>query len=87
MNVYGRDNNQIQVIGYGYTTLEDILKDVANKQGRAVVPHAEPEKGKYFRSDQFSFAHKGIPALYTQTTTVEDINAYEAARYHKRRRI
>ncbi len=82
-NVYGRDNNQIQVIGYGYTTLEDTLKDVAARQGRSIVPNAQPEKGSYFRSDQFSFAQKGIPALYTKTTTVEDMKAYEAARYHK----
>jgi Zn-dependent M28 family amino/carboxypeptidase len=82
-NVYGRDNGQIQVIGYGYTTLEDMLKEVSAKQGRMVVPHSEPEKGNYFRSDQFSFAKKGVPALYTRSTTVEDLNAFEEAHYHK----
>jgi Zn-dependent M28 family amino/carboxypeptidase len=82
-NVYGRDNNQIQVIGYGYTTLEDLLKDVAAKQGRTVVPHSEPEKGTYFRSDQFSFAKKGVPALFIRTTTNEDLNTFESTRYHK----
>jgi Zn-dependent M28 family amino/carboxypeptidase len=82
-NVYGRDNSQIQVIGYGYTTLEDMLREVSAKQGRMVVPHSEPEKGSYFRSDQFSFAKKGVPSLYTRSTTVEDLNAFEEARYHK----
>jgi Zn-dependent M28 family amino/carboxypeptidase len=82
-NVYGRDNGQIQVIGYGYTTLEDMLKEVSAKQGRMVVPNPEPEKGSYFRSDQFSFAKKGVPALNTRSTTVEDLNAFEETRYHK----
>src|SRR5262249_25752202 len=82
-NVFGHDNNQIQVIGYGYTTLEDILKDVAARQGRTVVPNPEPEKGGYFRSDHFSFAKKGVPALDTKSATVEDLNAFEASRYHK----
>jgi Zn-dependent M28 family amino/carboxypeptidase len=82
-NVYGRNNNQIQVIGFGYTTLEDILKDVVAQQGRTVTPDAEPEKGHYFRSDQFSFAKKGVPALYTDSTTVEDDRDYTEHRYHK----
>jgi len=82
-NVFGRDNNQIQVIGYGYTTLEDTLKDVLGKQGRNVVPNPDPEKGGYFRSDHFSLAKKGVPALDTKSTTLEDLNAFEATRYHK----
>ena len=28
-----------------------------------VRPDAEPEKGFYFRSDHFSFAKAGVPAL------------------------
>ena len=83
INVYGRDNNQIQVIGFGYTDLEDILKDVAAQQGRTVTADAEPEKGFYFRSDQFSFAKKGVPALYTKSITIEDAHEYTEQRYHK----
>ncbi|HEY2380281.1 MAG TPA: M28 family metallopeptidase [Terriglobia bacterium] len=82
-NVYGRDDNHIQVIGYGYTTLEDLLRDVASKQGRDIVPNGEPEKGEYFRSDQFSFAKSGIPALYTSTVTRPDEDDFTAKRYHK----
>ena len=82
-NLYGRNNNQIQVVGFGYATLEDILKDVVAQQGRAVTPDLEPEKGHYFRSDQFSFAKKGVPALYTTSTTVEDNREYTEHRYHK----
>jgi Zn-dependent M28 family amino/carboxypeptidase len=82
-NVYGRNNNQIQVVGFGYTDLEDILKEVVATQGRTVTPDAEPEKGSYFRSDQFSLAKKGVPALYTNSTTVEDKHDYTDKRYHK----
>src|SRR5204862_2523894 len=69
-NVFGRNNNQIQVIGSGYTDLEDLLKSAVAKQGRTVMPDAEPEKGFYFRSDQFSLAKKGVPALYTKSVIV-----------------
>ena len=82
-NVYGRTDNHIEVIGYGYTTLEDILKEVAAQQQRTVVPDEAPEAGHYFRSDQFSFAKKGVPALYTKSVTSEDYKDYTAKRYHK----
>jgi Zn-dependent M28 family amino/carboxypeptidase len=82
-NVFGRNDNQIQVIGFGYTTLEDILKDVVARQGRTVTPDAEPEKGFYFRSDQFSLAKKGVPALYTKSVTVQDERDFTEKRYHK----
>jgi Zn-dependent M28 family amino/carboxypeptidase len=29
-----------------------------------VVGDAEPEKGRYYRSDHFEFAKQGVPALY-----------------------
>ena len=32
-------------------------------QGRTVIPDADPENGYYFRSDHFSFAKQGVPAL------------------------
>lgn len=82
-NVFGRNNNQIEVIGFGYTALEDILKDVVAQQGRKITPDAEPEKGFYFRSDQFSLAKKGVPALYTKSVTVEDEHEFTEKRYHK----
>jgi Zn-dependent M28 family amino/carboxypeptidase len=82
-NVFGRNNNQIEVIGSGYTTLEDILNDVAAPQGRKVVPDDSPEAGHYFRSDQFSFVKTGVPALYTKSFTPEDEKDFTANRYHK----
>jgi Zn-dependent M28 family amino/carboxypeptidase len=82
-NVFGRNNDRIQVIGFGYTQLEDILKEVVAKQGRMMTADAEPEKGFYFRSDQFSFAKRGVPALYTKSVIVEDEHEFTEKRYHK----
>ena len=66
INPYGRTSDVVS-IGYGFTTLEDLLVEHAAAQGRTVVPDAEPEKGFYFRSDHFSFAKQGVPALYGES--------------------
>jgi Zn-dependent M28 family amino/carboxypeptidase len=63
MNVYGR-TKQVEVVGWGQTTLEDILIELAGKQGRSVVGDSHPEAGSFYRSDHFPFAQVGIPALY-----------------------
>jgi len=62
LNTFGRTRD-ITVIGLGMSTLDDYVKTVATEQGRVVRPDAEPEKGFYFRSDHFSFAKVGVPAL------------------------
>jgi len=49
---------------YGRSTLDQILDEEAAKQGRYVQGDQEPEKGYYFRSDHFSFAKEGVPAIY-----------------------
>jgi len=66
INPYGRMKD-VMVVGSGQSTLEDILREEAEKVGRYVVPDDEPEKGFYFRSDHFNFARVGIPALYLKT--------------------
>src|SRR5206468_12342168 len=40
-----------------------LLEEAARRQGRVVVPDAEPEKGMFYRSDHFEFAKQGVPAL------------------------
>ncbi|MCH9688487.1 MAG: M28 family peptidase [Deltaproteobacteria bacterium] len=62
MNVYGRTTT-ITVPGRGQNTLEDVLAQVAQQQGRTLVDDERPEAGSYFRSDHFSFAKVGIPAI------------------------
>jgi Zn-dependent M28 family amino/carboxypeptidase len=62
-NVLGRTSD-VAVIGKGKSDLEDRLVAAAQGQGRTVVDEPEPDKGYYYRSDQLSFAHVGVPALY-----------------------
>lgn len=63
VNQWGRTKDFI-VIGYGNSTLEDLLAEEAETQGRIIKPDAEPEKGFYYRSDHFEFAKQGVPALH-----------------------
>jgi Zn-dependent M28 family amino/carboxypeptidase len=49
--------------GNGQSDLEDYLADALKTEGRTVSPDPEPEKGAFFRSDHFSFAKFGIPAI------------------------
>lgn len=64
VNQWGRTKD-ISVIGYGNSTLEDVLTEAAAAQNRVIKPDAEPEKGFFFRSDHFEFAKLGVPALDT----------------------
>ena len=63
MNPFG-PTRDVQIIGYGQNTLEDIAEEIAVTHDREIVPDTAPEKGFYYRSDQFEFAKVGIPALY-----------------------
>jgi len=63
MNFWGR-TKAIVSIGYGMTTLDDLLVTEAAKQGRIVLPDPEAEKGYFYRSDHFELAKQGVPALH-----------------------
>jgi Zn-dependent M28 family amino/carboxypeptidase len=66
LNPWGRTRDVVS-IGLGQTTLDEVLEAEAARQGRVVIPDAEPEKGFYFRSDHFEFAKRGVPALYADS--------------------
>lgn len=51
------------VVGFGKSELEDYLAKAAKRQGRTLTPEQTPERGYYYRSDHFSLAKKGVPAL------------------------
>jgi Zn-dependent M28 family amino/carboxypeptidase len=68
MNQWGRTED-IVVVGYGNSTLDDILSEAASAEGRRIVPDPEPEKGFFYRSDHFEFAKEGVPSLYTDAGT------------------
>lgn len=83
----------IEVIGYGASELEQILKEAAARDGRVLRPDSQPEKGYFFRSDHFNLAKVGVPALYLKNGIdskshpagwIEEWEAdYVAHRYHK----
>lgn len=92
MNVLGKTKDFI-VIGYGQSNLDDLVKKYAAAQGRMVKPDATPEHGSYYRSDHFSFAKVGVPALDPKSGVdyvdrpegwgLEQQKEYTAKRYHK----
>lgn len=62
LNIFGKTND-MTIVGYGYSELDEYVENVLRKYGRYARPDPEPEKGGYFRSDHFSFARAGVPAL------------------------
>jgi Zn-dependent M28 family amino/carboxypeptidase len=56
-------SNDIVITGYGQNELENYVEDAARIQGRYISPESHPEAGHYFRSDHFSLAKAGVPAL------------------------
>jgi Zn-dependent M28 family amino/carboxypeptidase len=54
----------VQVIGLGKSSMDALVEAAASKQNRRVVGDLEPSKGYYYRSDQFSLAKVGVPAVY-----------------------
>jgi Zn-dependent M28 family amino/carboxypeptidase len=62
-NYSGRTRDLTQ-LGAGKSSLDGLAKALVEKQGRVLLPDQFPDKGFYYRSDQFSFAKIGVPALY-----------------------
>ena len=53
----------VTVVGFGKSQLEDYLATAAKRQDRTLTAEQTPERGYYYRSDHFSLAKKGVPAL------------------------
>ncbi len=62
LNVNGATRD-IEVIGAGQSSLEDLLAKYAMKQHRTLVPDQMPEAGSFFRSDHFTLVKRGVPML------------------------
>ena len=81
------------VVGLGNSELEDVLRPITDRQKRVLTEESAPEKGQFFRSDHFSFAKAGVPALYAKGGVdhiekgreygISVIDDYTAKRYHK----
>lgn len=85
--------HDMSVVGLGQSQLDDVLKDALAARGRVVSGDDAPEKGHYFRSDHFSFAKAGVPALSAgggvdmvqggKTAGEAAVADYVAHRYHQ----
>ncbi|PLW69788.1 M28 family metallopeptidase [Pseudohalioglobus lutimaris] len=75
----------VAVVGFGNSELENYLLDAVQEQGRVVVQEPFPEKGFYYRSDHFSLARVGVPALYLtrSTDSIEHGKEWGAARLNR----
>lgn len=62
LNVHGRTRDII-ALGAERSTLEGVVRRVAHEMNLELSPDPEPGQGLFFRSDQFSFAKKGVPAM------------------------
>ncbi|MDB6038281.1 MAG: Bacterial leucyl aminopeptidase, partial [Verrucomicrobiales bacterium] len=68
INPWGRTRD-LEIIGMGKTTIEDIIANHLKAQGRVVTPDSELEKGYYYRSDHFEFAKVGVPSIHSEIGT------------------
>lgn len=62
-NIYGPTKDYI-IIGKGKSELENYLIKNATRQKRHAISESNPEVGGFFRSDHFSFAKEGVPAVF-----------------------
>ncbi len=91
-NIWGKTHD-VTFIGLGKSSIDSIVEGIANEQGRIVKPDQFPGRGYFYRSDQFSFAKIGVPALYLDTGTDfvdrtpnwgrEQVNHYTDVNYHQ----
>lgn len=92
MNVL-EPTTDLVIVGLGNSTLDDVAEAVAAETGRTLKPDPEPEKGYFYRSDHFSLAKFGVPALFPSAGVefigrpegwgVEMRERYTAEDYHK----
>ncbi|MFK7935654.1 MAG: M20/M25/M40 family metallo-hydrolase [Saprospiraceae bacterium] len=57
------DTSAISVVGYGRTGTDELVDRASAMAGLKVLPNPAPEQGLYDRSDNVSFARKGVPAI------------------------
>jgi len=91
-NIWGHTHD-VTFVGLGKSSIDSIVERIAAEQGRVVRPDQFPDRGYFYRSDQFSFAKIGVPALYLDTGTEfvdrpadwgrQQVNHYTDVNYHQ----
>jgi Zn-dependent M28 family amino/carboxypeptidase len=67
-NIWGHTHD-VTFVGLGKSSIDELVTLIAEEQGRVVKPDQFADKGYFYRSDQFSFAKIGVPAMYLDTGT------------------
>ncbi|HEY9419840.1 MAG TPA: M28 family metallopeptidase [Thermoanaerobaculia bacterium] len=91
-NVLGRTKD-LTFVGLGKSSLDQLVKALAERQGRKLLGDQFPDRGFFYRSDQFNFAKVGVPAIYLDNGTEfigkpadwgkQQMEDYESKRYHQ----
>lgn len=91
-NIWGHTHD-VTFIGLGKSSIDAIVEAIADEQGRVVKPDQFADRGYFYRSDQFSFAKIGVPAMYLDTGTEfvdrpaewgkEQVNHWTDVHYHQ----
>ncbi len=91
-NIWGHTHD-VTFVGLGKSTIDDIVTAIATEQGRVVTADQFSDRGYFYRSDQFSFAKIGVPAMYLDTGTDfvdrppewgrEQVDHYTDVNYHQ----
>ncbi|MDG2374833.1 MAG: M28 family peptidase, partial [Woeseiaceae bacterium] len=91
-NIWGHTHD-VTYIGLGKSSIDQIVMAIASEQDRIVKPDQFSDRGYFYRSDQFSFAKIGVPAMYLDTGTDfvdrpegwgrEQVNHYTDLHYHQ----
>src|SRR5438477_4180486 len=64
LSLWGKTRD-IEDISFGNSDLDDMLAATAARYGRVMNPNSQPEKGTFYRADNFEFSKVGLPSLYT----------------------
>jgi Zn-dependent M28 family amino/carboxypeptidase len=64
LSLWGKTRD-IEDISFGNSDLDDMLAAATTKQSRVMNPNSQPEKGTFYRADNFEFSKVGLPSLYT----------------------
>jgi Zn-dependent M28 family amino/carboxypeptidase len=91
-NIWGTTRD-ITFIGLGKSSLDGVATEVAAHEQRSLKADQFPDRGSYYRSDNFNFAKIGVPAFYFSGGTdfdgqppgwgAEQADAYVERHYHQ----
>ena len=65
VNKWGRTTD-VAMLGLGKSSLDAVVREVAAEQGRSVHGDPFPDRGAFYRSDQFELARVGVPVVYAR---------------------